>query len=512
MKQKTWRLGMTLSLALAVVLVTILPASVGSVTVMPAPPTANAAGADFPNCRLGVGLTQNPISVYNYTPTRIGWYHNWHAPLTPLKPGNIDFYQTVEIWQDKASNGVFLPTVNIDPPLTMAANGLGPVVQANPGSVWILGNEIDRRAQGETMPDKYAEVYHDIYQFIKGIDPTARIAIGSIVEPTPLRFEYLDKILSAYSSQYGTYMPIDIWNIHLYILPEKVGDWGAEVPPGTTATQGQLYTAADNVNLSIFKSMLHDMRAWLKDRGYQDTPLIVTEFGAILPLWWMSANGVTQQQMNQFNRDTVYFMNTATDENLGYAGDGYRLVQRSSLYSMDDDSPWSEGVPGQYNWGTFLFRSASPYTLTSMGQYYINQIAAPLTPTVDLHPYQYQPDPASMIVSGSETVTTTLHVSIANMGNTLTMGGSPQTTTVRVTDVTGGANTLLGEYPIPPVSGCGSSVEISATWPYLTPGLHVARIEVDPGNLVLETSKSNNVMIATALVGTYGVHLPFIKR
>ena len=43
----------------------------------------------------------------------------------------------------------------------------------------------------------------------------------------------------------------------------------------------------------------------MKSRGYQDRPLILTKFGALLPLWWMSQNGVTQQQMNQFNRDTV---------------------------------------------------------------------------------------------------------------------------------------------------------------------------------------------------------------
>ena len=167
----------------------------------------------------------------------------------------MEFYSTVGIHQDKSGNN-FLPTVSINPPLTMDANGLGPIIQANPGSVWILGNEIDRRGQSETMPDKYAEAYHDTYQFIKGIDPTARIASGSIVEPTPLRLEYLDKILRYYRAKYGTPMPIDVWNIHMYILPELVGSWGAEVPTGSTVNQGRLYTAADNVNLNIFKSLI----------------------------------------------------------------------------------------------------------------------------------------------------------------------------------------------------------------------------------------------------------------
>ena len=512
MKQTIWRAGLAFSFALVVVL-----AALGSTTAsFPAGSTgygtAQAAGVDFPNCRLGVGLTRNPvISVYNYTSTRVGWFHNWKALLSPTEPWNMEFYQAVHIRQDKNGSG-FLPTVSINPPLTMAANGLGPIVQANPGSVWMLGNEIDRRAQGETMPDKYAEAYHDTYQFIKGIDPTARIATGSIVQPTPLRLEYLDKILTAYRSKYGGPMPIDVWNIHLYILQELKNSWGAEVPPGSTATQGRLYTAADNVNLNIFKSLIYEMRAWMKSRGYQETPLIITEFGALLPLWWMDDSGVTQQQMNQFNRDTVSFMNTTADANLGYAADGYRLVQRSALYSLDDDSPSPGGLPGEFAWGTFLFRSTAPYTLTSMGQYYIGQIASPLTPTVDLHPYRYQPNPASMIAAVGETVTTTLRVSIANAGNTLAMDGTPRSTTVRVSDVTAGGNTLLGEYSISPIGGCATTVEISAVWPDLTLGLHVARIEVDPGNTIMETIKSNNVMTATVLVGSYGVYLPLTSR
>jgi hypothetical protein len=511
MKQKIWRIGMVFSFALVVFLVTVGATFVGSTTTLPRSASVKAAGVDFSNCRLGVGLTRNSIGVYNYTPTHVGWYHNWSAPLIPVRPGNMEFYNTVEIRQDK-SGGVFLDTVSINPPLTMDANGLGPIIHANPGSVWILGNEIDRRGQSETMPDKYAEAYHDTYQFVKSIDPTARIAIGSVVEPTPLRLEYLDKILYAYRVKYRTPMPIDVWNIHMYILPELVGSWGAEVPPGSTVNQGRLYTAADNVNLNVFKSLIREMRVWMKSRGYQDRPLIFTEFGALLPLWWMSQNGVTQQQMNQFNRDAVYFMNTATDADLGYVADGYHLVQRSALYSMDDDSPAPGGEDGEFAWGTFLFRSTSPFTLTSIGQYYIEQIAAPLTPTVDLLPYRYQLDPASIVVLMSETVTTTLRVSIANAGNAITMNSLPQSTTVRVTDVTGGGSTLLGEHPIYPAGGCGNSVEISAVWPNLAVGLHVARIEVNPDHQVMETITSNNIMTVTVLVGSHGVYLPLIGR
>jgi hypothetical protein len=197
---------------------------------------------------------------------------------------------------------------------------------------------------------------------------------------------------------------------------------------------------------------------------------------------------------------------------LGYAADGYRLVQRSALYSLDDDSPLPGGLPGEFAWGTFLFRSTSPFALTAMGQYYVDQIASPLTPTVDLRAYRYQPDPASIIVSAGGTASTTLRVSIANAGNSLTMDGTPRPTTVRVTDVTNGGSTLLGEYPIPPIGGCGNSMEISVAWPNLAAGLHVAKIEVDPGNVVMETDNSNNGITATVLVGSFGVYLPLSSR
>ena len=117
-----------------------------------------------------------------------------------------------------------------------------------------------------------------------------------------------------------------------------------------------------------------------------------------------------------------------------------------------------------------------------------------------------------MIVAVSQTVTTTLRVSIANAGNTWTMAGTPQSTTVRVTDGPGGRNAVLGVRPLSPLGGCGSSTEISITWPGLTSGVHLARIEVDPGSLVLETTKSNNTMTATVLVGNYGIYLPLVSR
>ncbi|MEZ4661306.1 MAG: hypothetical protein R2911_27465 [Caldilineaceae bacterium] len=80
---------------------------------------------------------------------------------------------------------------------------VGPVVDAHPGDLWILGNEPDRDTQDGRTPDAYAEFYHAVYTFLKARDPTAQVAIGGVVQATPLRLRYLDMVLSAYQALWG---------------------------------------------------------------------------------------------------------------------------------------------------------------------------------------------------------------------------------------------------------------------------------------------------------------------
>jgi hypothetical protein len=95
-------------------------------------------------------------------------------------------------------------------------------VRASPGSLWLIGNETDRRdwsipggalGQDEMLPETYAMAYHDIYQAIKAADPTAKVAIGGVIQATPVRLQYLTKIWDSYKSLYGTEMPVDVWNV-----------------------------------------------------------------------------------------------------------------------------------------------------------------------------------------------------------------------------------------------------------------------------------------------------------
>ncbi len=145
----------------------------------------------------------------------LGWYSDWNTRRDPPRPGNIEFVQLVQLR-----------------PWPPSWTRLQEAVQANPGSVWIIGNEPETRGQGELAPAEYAPIYHEAYHFIKQIDPTAQIAIGGVVMPSPLRLRWLDLCLESYRATYGVDMPIDVWNIHVQILQEKRNDWGCGIPYG----------------------------------------------------------------------------------------------------------------------------------------------------------------------------------------------------------------------------------------------------------------------------------------
>jgi len=93
---------------------------------------------------------------------------------------------------------------------------------------------------GRTMstPDLYARAYHELYALLKSADPTAQVAVGGIVQATPLRLKYLDMIRQTYRQLYGAELPADLWNIHTFVLREEADSWGADLPPGIETAIG----------------------------------------------------------------------------------------------------------------------------------------------------------------------------------------------------------------------------------------------------------------------------------
>ena len=113
---------------------------------------------------------------------------------------------------------------------TVNSASLGALVDNNPGVIWLVGNEPDCIYQGDVWPEEYARIYHDVYTFIKGRDRMSLVSPGGIVQPTPLRLQYLDRVLAEYQALYGMPMPVDVWNIHNAILNEVRGAIGGDIP------------------------------------------------------------------------------------------------------------------------------------------------------------------------------------------------------------------------------------------------------------------------------------------
>lgn len=304
-------------------------ATPGFLTVTPGPSlTACSPALCIP--RFGASGTLEMISAAYSAGLPFDNYFNWELENSPLPVGEAEFWQMIRVNEIGVRRDW---------------DEIGQAVEANPESIWIIGNEPDIRWQDNTTPARYAEIYHDAYFFIKELDPSARIAVAGVGQPTPLRLSYLDLVLETYSETYGQPMPVDIWTIHNFILREERDSWGVGIPPGMIQESGQpidqgiLYEIEDHNDLEIFKQNLIDFRQWLADRGYRDRPLAVTEFGILMP----SDFGFPPDVVVEFMRGTFEFLVQARDDSIGYPADDNRLVQWSFWYSVFDEDEFPTG-------------------------------------------------------------------------------------------------------------------------------------------------------------------------
>ncbi len=242
-----------------------------------------------------------------------GWYLDWQAEDRVGEPP--------EHWRM-----VRTTPSGFNPPLAQ----LKPLVEENPGRVWIIGNEPDVIWQDNLPPEDYARAYGQLYDTIKSADPTALVATGGISQATPLRFQYLDRVLKEYQRIYATPMPVDWWTVHGYVLREEQNSWGVEIPPGIQAEQGILYEISDHGRIDYFEKQLRDFRGWMAGNGYQETPLALTEFGILMPADY----GYPPDVVAEYLGETFQLLDSLRDGTTGYPGDDFRLVQRWAWYSL----------------------------------------------------------------------------------------------------------------------------------------------------------------------------------
>ncbi len=304
----------------------LIPTPPGDASELPTPEVHRSGAFHVPpqvalpkdaRSRFGFGVPLAPVSQYEVSALGAGWYLGWDVEVEPERPAELEFVQMIRV-----RGKDFRPD----------RETIAQAAERNPGSLWLVGNEPDVLWQDWSSPAEYAQVYHDLYSLLKEHDPTCKVAIAGVSQPTPLRLKYLDAILESYRSRYGERMPVDVWNVHAFILREERDSWGVGIPPGFDVDRGLLYGIQDHDDMTTFREQILRFRQWMKDHGEQEKPLIVSEYGILMPPEY----GFDQGRVREFMYRTFDYFLTAADRNVGHPSDDYRLVQRWCWYSLSD--------------------------------------------------------------------------------------------------------------------------------------------------------------------------------
>jgi len=270
-----------------------------------------------PQPRYGVGVPSGRLAADVASWLGVSWYLTW-SPYSWDAPPGVEFWPMVRVSQ----SGLW-------PDLPEIAR----LAVEHPGATWTVGNEPDVVCwQDDVPPRQYAMAYHVVYTLIKSADPTARVAIAGVAQPTELRLRYLDQVLESYHELVGRSMPIDVWTLHTYVLNEQYDSWGTGIPSGFPIDMpGEVIELDQHADVELFSRRIVRFRQWMAERGYRDRELAVTEYGILMPPDY----GFERERVRDFMWATFDFFETATDPDVGLLADGDRLVQRWAWFSIN---------------------------------------------------------------------------------------------------------------------------------------------------------------------------------
>ena len=527
-------------------------------------PTASALLAEPPasnqmqaNCRYGVSnLTGAPSNQW-IPMLGAGWWldFSWR-PRGQAVPDAALHVPQIRMRQEKMG-GVYLPTYAITPALNFEEDGLGTAVANNRHHIWIAGNEPDvpSPVQDNMYPEVYARAYHEIYHYIKGVDPTAQVAIAGLSMMTPGRMQYLDIVWDTYQDLYGEDMPVDVWNMHLYILSEfdpnkdpiidgdVYGDGKialgtdvalakraplGSVPVDIECPKDEVYCRAEHDDMDIFIEQVLNMRQWMKDHGQQDKPLLLSEFSQLYPFvdyddpvnptecFLMDEFGqcFTPNRVTAFMQNSMNYLATATDPDLGYPQDGNRLVQQWMWYNLVTPPEWSGGSSNLLVQNYQDFENGAPEALTQMGAAYRAIVAAQPT-SINLTAGS-APNVVGYVTQPGDTGTVSIQVGFFNNGTTGV--GDPFEVTfyadAALTEVIGTA--VVDQDSHGTINGCawGRNTDFTAvTWSDLPVGVHQFWAKIDSSNVITaETDESDNVASGKVTIYPEANFTPIIAR
>ena len=523
---------LALSLPAVLVLTSLTAAQAHASTCVPVPPYATEAD------RIGVNvITDHGKSILDYDVDafKAGWYVDYGPEAVYSAAAPNDATLAPESAAALIQDGIWLPLVaSVDAGL-LVTHGLalmpvlrlsdleetgwqgyvGGLVDRNPGALWVIGNEMDRHGQDGRTPAQYAVIYRRVYQFIKQRDPTSRIAIGAVVQPTPLRRRYLDMVMDEYQRRYGAKLPVDVWNVHSFILQEKIDDWGASIPPGTEAWahEGMLYKVSDHGDIEIMKQLVRDFRTWMDQRGYRNAPLIVSEYGILMPPDYDAGCGRVYDYafVSEYMLASFAFFRAAVDAQTGLPGDGSRLVQAWSWYSLND---YVYSYPDRMDGFNGNLLDHDSGQITPLGKDFAQYASRHGADYVDLAVRTASARPVSIPAGAGASVT--LNVSLFNRGNL-----AAQNARVRVWlgDPDAGG-TLLGQKflagALAPRCRATADLEYQVRLPALPVGYYNLVVEAAAGGASPDAIPGNDRATAVLRVGEdsdfSSVHLPLLGR
>ena len=503
--------------------------NVSNIAAQPENPSGSNIGSY--NCRYGTaGFTSQQLA---WLPTlKTGWHVTFYA-TTPYT-GEGEHVGIIRVSQDR-NGSVYLPTYTTTPALTNAE--LGAVVSASPGKLWLVGNEPDvADVQDDTYPSMYARIYHDVYEFIKQRDPSAQVGVAGLSMATPGRLQYLDIVWDTYLSLYGTPMPVDVWNIHVYILSEynPTGTQGdgklalgtdpalaknspyLPLPYSQQCPLDNVYCRAEHDDVDIFIEQMVAMRQWMKDHGQRDKPLILSEFGLLYP--YVEENGgcflsdefgncFTPTRVNNYLYDTMQWLEAASSLDLGYPADDHRLVQQWLWFSLYVDAEVSGGSSNLLKDNYLSFVGGDINGMSEVGMFYQQQIAS-YELYANLFAVEAMPT-VENIQAPASTVDAEISVEFFNNGNQAIT--DPFTVSFyKDANLT----QLIDSVTInPTVNGCARLGYVaSVTWPSLSSGTHHFWVKLDSANVISEDVESDNVVSGVVLVDPEDIYLPFTRR
>jgi hypothetical protein len=495
----------------------------------------------YPNCRYGVVAAATETQHFDLVENlSVGWYMDFGQQVAPRGAPELEYVQLIHVSQDRGGEDTCGPDYgySLDPPLT--ADGLGDLVAANPGSVWVVGNEPERIGQDDVCPQQYAQAYHDAYYFIKERDPTARVAVAGLVQVTPGRLQYLDIVRDTYQARYGWSMPVDVWTMHIYILPET-SDGDAHIALGTDPDLAMSHSFncadpdtichAEHDDMNLFVEQVERMRRWMKENGYQDTPLLMTEYGINLPYHYPTPdkpdgrcevqtcsdnpdyhaddycfcddNNETfhPERVADFMEATFNFLrgSAAVDPDLGYPDDGYRLVQQWMWYRIYTEPPAAGHASN-------LADPNDGYAMTVPAQRWHDYVAN-VPPLFNLA-VDTVPGAVGTVVDADDTATVTLSGVVLNNGN---VALDVETTATFYSDPD--LLSPIGSAVFTGLGGCARHrMVLTTTWPSLSVGLHSFWFKVDSLGQVGETNENDNVGRGVVLIATHQLYLPLVAR